>query len=111
MTKKPKETIGGKEICGAIFCLLVVLICLFEEISKKGYLVERKGNFISANAFLYFNSNFCKRLTNNLPLGKEITKMQENLVKLCYTAQKVQLSASILILIYVLIINQGGGID
>ena len=89
MTKKPKETIGGKEICGAIFCLLVVLICLFEEVSKKGYLVERKGNFISANAFLYFNSNVFKRLTNNLPLGKEITKMQENLVKLSYSAQKV----------------------
>ena len=68
MTKKPKETIGGKEICGAIFCLLAELICITQ-------------------------------------------KLQENLVKLCYTAQKFQLSASILILIYVLIINQGGGID
>ena len=69
MTKKPKETIGGKEICGAMFCLLAVLIYLREEVSKNGCQsscpVERKGNFISVNAFLYFmgkKSKKCKTI-------------------------------------------------
>ena len=49
----------GKEIRGAIFCHLAVLIYLCGEVSKKGCQgscpVERKGNCISINAFVYFN--------------------------------------------------------
>ena len=43
----------------------------------------------SVTNFLYFNSKGCKRLPKKLPLVKKITKMQKNLVKLSYLAQKV----------------------
>ena len=91
MTKKPKEAIGGKEICGTMFCLLAVLIYLREEVSKKGCQgrcsVERKENFISVNAFLYFNSNLCKRLPKKLPHGKKLQKCKKILSN-CHTQLK-----------------------
>ena len=42
----------------------------------------------SGTNFLYFNLKGCKRLPKKLPLVKKITKMQKNLVKLSYLAQK-----------------------
>ena len=47
------------------------------------------GYGCSGTNFLYFNSKGCKRLPEKLPLVKEITKMQKNIVKLSYFAQKV----------------------
>ena len=57
--------LSGKEIRGAMFWLLAVLIDLFGEVSKKGYkcsfLIERKQYFISVViAFLHFNSKLCE---------------------------------------------------
>jgi hypothetical protein len=69
-----------------MFCYLAVLIDLFGEVSKKGCKgvcqFERKRNWISVNAFLYFNSKVCKKLPKKDIHGKKITRMQKNLVKL-----------------------------
>jgi len=58
----------------AMFCHLAVLIYLCGEVRKKGCNCvcpfERKGNWISVNAFLYFNSKVCKRLPKKVPIGK-----------------------------------------
>jgi hypothetical protein len=90
-----------KDILGAMFCHLAVLIYLCGEVSKKGCKgvcpFERKENWISVNAFLYFNSKVCKRLPKMLPIGKKITKMYKYLFKLPYSAQKMLLRASCLI--------------
>ena len=45
--------------------------------------IERKGNCISVNAFLYFNSKVCKRLPKKLPMGK---KNHKNVKKSCQIA-------------------------
>ena len=49
---------GIKEICGAMFCYLAVLIYLCGEVSKKGCQcscpVERKGYCISVIVFWFF---------------------------------------------------------
>jgi hypothetical protein len=56
-----------------------LLIYLHGEVSNKGCNCsspfERKGNWISVNAFLYFNSKVCKRLPNKMPIGKKHEKM------------------------------------
>ena len=96
ITEKPKETIGGKEIRGLHLC---------GEVSKNlravrvaiHYPVDKKGNLISVNAFLYFNSKVCKKLPKRLPMRKEITKMQKILVKFTSSALNLLLRASILI--------------
>jgi hypothetical protein len=74
-----------QEIRGAMFCLLAVLIYFCGDVSKKGCqfacLVERKGNCILVNAFLYFNSKVCKRLPKKLPMGKKLQKCKKILSK------------------------------
>ena len=68
-----------------LFCLylgiLPLLFYLNGEVSKKGFNFsfpfERKGNWISVNAFLYFNSKICKRSLKKVPIGKKITKMKK----------------------------------
>ena len=70
----------SKEIRGT-FCfvctlgILALLIYLCGVVSKKGFQgtcpVERNGNWISLNVFLYFNSMVCKRLPKKLPMGKK----------------------------------------
>ena len=61
-----KNVIDVKEISEVMFCHLAVIIYLCWEVRKKGYNCscpfERKGNWISVNVFLYFNSKVCKRL-------------------------------------------------
>ena len=44
-----------KELCRAMFCLLVVLIYLCVLVCKKGYLIARKGYCTSAKVFLVFH--------------------------------------------------------
>ena len=73
--------------------------------------LKRKGCCIAVNAFLYFNSKVFKRSTKKLPMGEKSKSCKKNLVKLPYSAKKVLLRALILILFFVLIFNQGGGID
>ena len=64
-----------------MFCYLALPIYLCVEVSKKGCQCqgvcpfERKGNWISVNAFLYFNSKACKRLPKELPMGKKCKKI------------------------------------
>ena len=78
------------------------------------HLRGKEINWISVNAFLYFNSKVYKRLPKKLPMGKEITNVQTNLVKLPYSAQKVLPTASILVLFLFLFVEfstQGAGTD
>ena len=48
--------LSGKEIRGAMFCLIAVLIDLCGEVSKKGC----QWILHFSNIFLYFNSKVCK---------------------------------------------------
>ena len=54
-----------------------------EVLSKKGCQGscsdERKGNWISENNFVYFNSKVCNSLPKKLPKGKKIQKCKNNL--------------------------------
>ena len=76
--------LSGKEIRVAMFCLIAVLIDLCGEVSKKGCKgvcqFERKRNWISVNAFLYFNSKVCKRLLKRCIWEKESQKSKKILI-------------------------------
>ena len=68
-----------------MFCHLAVLIYLCGEVRKKCCNCvcpfERKGNWISVNTFLYFNSKVCNRLPKRCTLENKSQKWKEIIIK------------------------------
>ena len=102
-----------------LFCLylgiLPLLFYLNGEVSKKGFNCsfpfERKGNWISVNAFLYFNSKVCKRLHKKMPIGKKITKITCQIALLKSATESLKPSMHCSLFWFVDFSSQGSGID
>ena len=83
--KKPLTTLTVKKLLFCLFLMgiLALLIYLCGLVSRKGCScpVERKGNWISVNAFLYFNSKVTKKVAHGAKTHKNVVNCPIQLKK------------------------------